>query len=104
MKAIFLDDERFPKTRFYKWRIIRSVDQAMTHVLKYGCPSYISFDNDLQQELEGVHFAQWLIEQDLNQNGNFLPENFSFNVHSANPVASDLIFSKLDSYLRFKRS
>ena len=103
MKAIFLDDERFPKTNFYDWIIIRSVEEAQEYVLKNGCTSYISFDNDLQRELEGVHFAQWLIEQDLNQNGDFLPENFSFNIHSANPVASDLIFSKLDSYLRFKR-
>lgn len=104
MKAIFLDDERFPKTHHYDWVILRSVEDAQKYVLENGCPSYISFDNDLQRELEGWNFAQWLIDQDLNQNGNFLPENFAFNVHSANVAASDLIFSKLDSYLRYKRA
>lgn len=97
--ALFIDDERYPKTKTRKWRIIRSADQAMTHIIKYGCPNYISFDNDLQRELEGIDLVRWLIELDLDNDFKIIPQDFEFNVHSANGPAANLIKSKLEQYL-----
>ena len=92
--SLFLDDERFPKTP-RKWNIVRSVEEAKEYVLKNGCPSYISFDNDLQQKLEGIDFAHWLVEHDMDHEGCFIPKDFEFNVHSANVPASARIQSLL---------
>lgn len=95
---LFLDDERFPIDDSI---IVRSVEEAIDFVQKNGCPSYISFDNDLGLELEGIDFAQWLVEQDLDNPG-FIPNDFSFYVHSQNPIARDRINSLLTSYLEHR--
>lgn len=103
MKAIFLDDERFPKTSFYEWIVIRSAEEVMEYILKNGCPSYISFDNDLGDGLlEGIDLAHWLVEQDLDSGGTFIPEDFDFNIHSANSIAGPRIQSLLSSFLKHK--
>lgn len=100
---LYLDDERIPKT-LQEWTIARSVKEAQSLVLAKGCPSIISFDHDLGNSvLTGHDFAKWLIEQDLNGEIQF-PEDFSFSVHSANPVGRDNINSILISYFKFKRN
>lgn len=102
MKAIFLDDERFPKTKTRKWRILRSGEETITHIAKYGCPLYISFDNDLgTDKLEGIDVAHWLVEMDLN-NKYFIPKDFEFNIHSANSIAGPRIYSLLTQYLKMR--
>jgi len=47
-------------------------------------------------------FAKWLIERDMDVSD--MPADFSFNVHSANPVGSANIQGLLDSYLSFKEN
>lgn len=75
-----------------------SVEEAQALIHARGCPDFISFDNDLQRPLEGVHLAHWLVEQDLDQPG-FIPAGFGFFVHSQNNIAKERIYSYLNQYL-----
>ena len=104
MKRLYLDDIRTPKDSSFI--IVRSFEEAVHFVTVHGIPSFISFDHDLGMKngelLEtGYDFAKWLVEKDLN--GEFLfPEDFSFTVHSANPVGAKNIESYLNNYIKFK--
>lgn len=96
---MFLDDERFPVGE--NWIIVRSVAEAQDYVEKNGAPRYVSFDNDLGENMpEGRMFAAWLVDQDLNTG--FLPLDFDFYVHSQNPIAKNAIEGLMSSYLQFK--
>lgn len=79
-----------------------TVEGAMDYIEREGCPDFISFDNDLQRELEGFHLAKWLVEKDLDNPG-FIPDGFDFFVHSQNNVASERIISYLGDYLESKK-
>jgi hypothetical protein len=79
--------------------LVASVEEAQDYILSNGCPNFISFDNDLRKELEGIHLAHWLVEKDLDNEGHFIPDDFDFIVHSQNGIASQRIVSYLESYL-----
>lgn len=103
---LYLDDLRMPTEEFDF--IARSYEEAITIIQKHGCMSYISFDHDLgadddgQLLKSGFDFAKWLVEADIN--GIYLfADNFSFKVHSQNPVGKANIIALLDGYLRFKK-
>ena len=100
MYYLYLDDERLPKTK-HDWVVVRSYIEAIEYVTAYGCPVYISFDHDLGTEKSGLDFAKWLVDKDLDFH-NWIPLNFEFNVHSANPVGSTNIKHYLDHYLKFR--
>ena len=117
---LFLDDIRNPPTR-ENFVIARTAQEAKDLVMQKGCPIYISFDHDLgyklpkdmnspilvvgpenTEEETGYDFAKWLIEQD--QNGTIeIPEDFGWQIHSANPIGKKNIEGILDSYLRFRK-
>lgn len=102
---MYLDDIRIPSDSSFI--IIRSFSEAVSFVLQNEVPSFISFDHDLGMKegklLEtGYDFAKWLVENDI-EGIIFIPEDFSFNVHSANPVGSRNIESYLNNYLKFKK-
>lgn len=99
---LFIDDLRSPKGE--GWQIARSYEGAIRIVNSYGAPCFVSFDNDLGIGKEGYDFAKWLVDQDLEQEGKFLPTTFDFHVHSANPVAVKNIESLLRNYLRLKEN
>ena len=69
-----------------------------------GCPLFISFDHDLgdSKQKPGLDIVKWMIEKDLNLSGQFIPNNFKFEVHSANPVGRDKINGLLHNYLNQK--
>ena len=100
--SLYLDDIRTPKTYFS--RIVRSYEEAVSYTLEHGIAEYISFDHDLgvdeQGEIakSGYDFAKWLVESALDGELCF-PENFTFNVHSANPVGKANIEHLLSNYL-----
>ena len=122
MKYLFLDDERVPsdvtwvpigtgksfhESRGAPWEIVRSYDEAINWVLKNGIPNVISFDHDLGWDEQdrvigktGYDFARWLVEYDLDTNT--MPVDFSFTVHSMNPIGARNIKSLLDNYLMRK--
>ncbi len=97
---MYLDDIRNPKSDFDV--IVRSSQEAISYVKENSCPEFISFDHDLGETDTSMIFVKWLVEEDLSNEGDVIPSNFSFNVHSANPVGSANITSYLNSYLRSK--
>lgn len=104
---LFLDDIRnpiagsLPPEQFFV--IARSSQAAKSMVEEMGVPSFISFDHDLGGTDTAMEFTKWLIERDMNNFGNSIPENFSFVVHSANPVGKVNIQSLLNNYLQYKK-
>lgn len=105
MYTMFLDDIRIPKEKFDV--IVRNFDEATSHIIKYGMPRYISFDHDLGCDYNGVilknghDLAKWLVDMDIENKYKF-PNDFKFNVHSANPIGRNNIQSILNNYLQFK--
>jgi len=98
---MYIDDIRTPKTGFDV--IVRSSAIAVEYLTNHECPTMISFDHDLGDEDTAMVVVHFLIERDLNENGNFIPTNFEFNVHSANPVGAANIEGTLNSYLKFRK-
>jgi hypothetical protein len=125
--SLFLDDIRFPAypssdpNDLSHWEICRTMQAAVDLVLARGLPQHIAFDHDLGwdtlQPIEGsfliappgegkempsgFDFAKWLVESDLNGTIN-LPEDFSWSIHSSNPVGAENIQGLLKSYLKSK--
>lgn len=96
---MFLDDLR-PCPSDYV--CVRSYKEAINMILAEGMPNFISFDHDLGTEESGYDLAKWLVEFDMNKDGKLIDKDFSFVVHSANPVGKVNIESYLNSYLNFK--
>jgi hypothetical protein len=104
---MFLDDERFPPNDGMEWIIVRTVEEALLLLKEKGFPTCVSFDHDLgitkdgQLEPTGYDFAKLLVEHDLIFNQ--MPKDFSFTVHSQNPVGKTNIEGLLSNYLQEKR-
>lgn len=96
---IFLDDERDPPNDGRKWVIARSVDSATWLIEKFGCPHFISFDHDLGYGSTGYDLAKYLVEEDIQNK--ILPCNFTFYVHSQNPIGKANIEGLLNNYLKY---
>lgn len=96
--SMFLDDLREP-TQKYDFTI-RTFYDAIEVMKDKGMPSHISFDHDLglgssgEDEKNGYDVAKWMIEQVLDEIMEF-PHDFTYNIHSANPVGAkniDMLF------------
>lgn len=104
--SMFLDDVRdpcwvYPHIDSSQWQVCRSAAEAQSVSVDLGCPVWISFDHDLGEHIPtGFDFARWLINSDLDHQGKWMPADFSFEVHSANPVGAANIKGLLDNYLR----
>jgi hypothetical protein len=102
---MYLDDIRTPIEEFDF--IVRSYDEAIVVIQTHGIPDFISFDHDLGVDEDGTllktgyDLAKWIVDNDLNTTYK-LPSNFSFKVHSQNPVGRQNIISLLQSYLKHK--
>lgn len=95
---LFLDDIRDPPDN--TWSVARTYSDAVDLIRELGYPEEISFDHDLGDEKTGLDLAHYLIEMDLDSKS--MPGNFSFSVHSANPVGRANIKALLDGYMRFR--
>lgn len=95
--ALFLDDERIPKTN-RRFIIARSYQEAVAIVEEKGLPSYVSFDHDLGAGPSGYDFAKYLVTyfQDHAE-----VNMFEWNIHSANPVGAHNINSYLNNFVRY---
>ena len=103
MIRLFLDDERFPPEKG-EWVIVRTFYEAVNYCYKRGCPVFISLDHDLGEDTPtGYDFAKWLVEQDMNSDGEYIPVDFTFYVHSQNPVGAENIKKYLNNYLEHRR-
>lgn len=102
MWKMFIDDERFPVDDSFM--IVRTVEQAIEMIAVKGAPHFVSFDHDLGDNIPtGADMAKWLVEKDLDSNYTFLPKDFSFYVHSANPVGKKNIEGLLNQYLEHRK-
>ena len=105
MTKLYLDDIREPDDA--DCIVVRSFDEATNFVLERGVPEFISFDHDLgcsddgQINPSGYDFARWLVESDIS--GLIaIPDNFTFAIHSQNPVGSKNIEMLLSRYMLFR--
>ena len=98
MPRLYIDDIGNPKTD-HDWKIVRTSQEAIDYLTRYGCPCYISFDHDLGGEDTAMPVVRWLIEMDIDMSGDFIPDLFEFNVHSANPIGAANIEGYLNHYL-----
>jgi hypothetical protein len=97
--TLFVDDERFPVNS--ESIIVRNFEEFKAIIEGLGMPKEISFDHDLgESEPTGYDIVKWLIEQDMDHD--FLNEDFTFSVHSQNPVGAENIRNLLNNYLAFK--
>ena len=105
-KKLYLDDIRVPQTDDFV--VVRSFEEAVKYIQESGIPNYISFDHDLGCDIDGVvlktgyDFAKYLVDCDLD-NISIFPDNFLFDIHSANPVGKQNIENLLNNYLKFKK-
>lgn len=99
---MYLDDIRNPKTPG-PWIVLRTSQEAIDYVKEFGMPSIASFDHDLGGDDTVMLFLKWLIDFDLDNNGAIIPDDFIYNIHSANPQGRDNIDGLLKSYLNFKK-
>lgn len=119
---LFIDDERNledvtwapwqvrEKYRNEEWVIARSYGDAMIEILNRGFPKFVSFDHDLGDETKytGYDVAKQLVENDIisgdkkSRRGYVFPPDFSFYVHSQNPVGKANIEAYLNNYLKHK--
>ncbi len=102
--TMYLDDKANPTNNYDV--IVRSYAEAVEWVLKNGIPSFISFDNDLEDSKEGQNiytgydFAKWIVKMAFEEALHF-PSNFSFDVHCGDAVARNNINAILNNYLHF---
>jgi len=106
---LFLDDIRTPEMVYvnpdvFNFKIVRTYDAFVTCILENGLPKYISFDNDLGLNKEGIvaedgyAAAKWLVyKSELNLT------HLKFYVHSANPVAAKQIEGLLNNYIEYQK-
>ena len=105
---LFLDDLRelnwvYPDADPKGWIVCRTYDDAVSIVYQHGWPSFISFDHDLGEDSteSGFSFAKKLVEFDLDFKN--MPADFSYAVHSANPLGAANIRGLLENYLNSKK-
>lgn len=112
-KYLFLDDLRNPEEVTWvvlpqgvDWVIVRSYNDAIRWVEIHGWPVFVAFDHDLGEfsatgeEKTGYDFAHWLVNYALD--GNLMPANFNFVVHSMNHVGGKRITYLLNSYIQHR--
>lgn len=110
---MFIDDERNPpdvkwdilgtKQQYWDgkpWIVCRTMAEVKEVMSENGFPYYISFDHDLgREEPTGYDIVKFMVGL-LMDNENLLPDDFSFGVHSKNPVGANNIYYYLDNYMR----
>lgn len=107
---LFLDDVRFPPDYDEEWVIARSYDDAVWYVEARGVPNFIAFDHDLasdhyivgEGEKDGYQFAKWFSDYVLLGEMD-LPEDFSYHVHSMNPIGAKKIKDWMEDFFRVYR-
>jgi len=99
---LYIDDIRDPKGDGFD--VVRSSVEAIDYMSLAGCPEFISFDHDLGGDDTAMIIVKWMVDTDLDCDGEFIPKDFEFFVHSANPVGVANIHSFLESYLSFRQS
>lgn len=99
---LFLDDERIPSDYAFLNRnviVVRDYHSAVETVNRLGVPTSISFDHDLGKGLTGYDFAKWFVDYVITYSLD-IPEDFTYTVHSMNPVGRENIYAVMKSGMR----
>jgi len=100
--CLFIDDERWPPKDKYSWHIARNWFDVKGFIDAMGLPSRVSFDHDLgEHSMNGYEIAKKMVDIDMDGDIVF-PNNFTYYVHSQNPVGKKNIESYLDRYFEYK--
>ena len=101
---LFLDDERYPPKDGQNWAIARTMEDVLMYLRQNGMPSFISFDHDLgDKEPTGYDIAKFLVGLDMSSDNDYkFSKDFSYYVHSQNPVGKANIEGYLDNYMRVR--
>jgi hypothetical protein len=103
---LFIDDERDPHEvtwggssayQTQNWVIARSATEAIELIRTLGFPALISFDHDLGDGPSGYDAAKMFVDFVLD--GEPLPSNFKFYIHSKNPVGAENIKLFMNNFL-----
>ncbi len=97
MYRLFLDDERHPVDT-ERYFVARSSKEAIALLYARGMPIEICFDHDLGGEDTAMLYARTMCAY-LQDNGLKFPAEFSYTIHSQNPVGRERIASFMDSAL-----
>lgn len=115
---LFIDDERVPNDvtwgASYKenedyrdgtWVIARDWAEVFELISTFGMPNVISFDHDLgKNKLTGYEITKHLCNLDMDASDKYsFPSDFSFLIHSKNPVGAENIRTYLENYLNFRK-
>jgi hypothetical protein len=103
--SLFIDDERYPPRNDGRlWVTARDFEDVMMSLRIHGMPGHISFDHDLGAETKtGYDIVKFIVELDMEPESGFhLPDEFTYYVHSQNPVGKMNIEKYLENYLTFK--
>jgi len=81
--------------------LVRSFEEAIDWMCKNGCPSHVSLDYDLGMIMQGTKIVtadynaksgydlvKWIIKKDIESNGDFIPDDFTYHIHSSNPTGN----------------
>lgn len=105
---LFLDDIRDPTwvynhPPFKEWVVCRNYQEAVDIVNSRGFPAHVSFDHDLGDDSKsGFDFAKWLVNKDLDDHS--MPNDWTYNIHSANGIGRENIKGLLDAYIKYRTS
>ncbi len=100
---LYIDDLRIPSLQemeLYNYIIVRTSQEAIDYITENGIPTFISFDHDLGGDDTAMKVVDFIIESVLDDKLQ-MPAFFAFKIHSANPIGSDNIESKLKNFLVF---
>lgn len=98
---LFLDDLRDPVNN--EFTVCRTSQEAIDLLYSMGVPQVISFDHDLGGDDTSMVYINHLINGVLDNRWT-IPSGFIYYIHSANPVGSVNIESKMSSFLRYLES
>lgn len=101
--SMFIDDERVPgKDVSESVVIVRSSQEAIDFCTAVkSLPKNIMFDHDLGGDDTSMRFIRWMMDQLLEDPPLFkLREDFTFSVHSQNPIGSENIKSLMDQLIK----
>lgn len=101
MVKMWIDDIR-PKPN-EEWHHMKNSSDAIKFIKLNGMPDIISFDHDLGDDDTSMKIINFIINSYLD-NKLQINDNFTYFVHSANPVGSQNIRSKLDNFLKHIRN
>lgn len=86
------------------WVKARNVAEAVRLIEEKGMPLFVTFDHDLGDGIDSPVLVNWIKERDLDLDFGFIPEGFSYEVHSGNRVGRENIRGLLDGYLSFREA